>query len=74
MTNTSGFLQVLNIHITGNLQEDSSIVGLLDKSHLHIIPVLDVDGVSHGEEGDCSGANNQGTTEFHSLSLEVRDH
>ena len=27
--------------------------------------------MAHGKEGDCSGAENQGTTEFHSLSLEV---
>lgn len=56
---------------TGYLQEDTEIVDLLTRSHLHIIPVLDPNGISHAQLGDCAGANNKGTSDFHSLSLEV---
>ena len=55
----------------GYLQEDREIVSLLSKCHLHIIPELDPNGLSNARIGDCSGAMNNGTSEFHSLSLEV---
>ncbi|KAL4223757.1 hypothetical protein ACF0H5_017223 [Mactra antiquata] len=56
--------------LQGYLQEDRDIKDLLTRSHLHIIPVLDPDGISHAVLDDCSGANNTGTSDFHSLSLE----
>ncbi|XP_060595456.1 carboxypeptidase D-like isoform X2 [Ruditapes philippinarum] len=56
--------------LQGYLQEDREIVSLLSKCHLHIIPELDPNGISNARMGDCSGARNNGTSEFHSLSLE----
>lgn len=59
------------LFVLGFLQEDRNIVTLLERCHLHIIPELDPNGMSHAVMGDCSGAQNSGTSEFHSLSLEV---
>ena len=61
----------VNLFLSGNLEEDKRIVELLDQVHLHIIPQLDPDGVNRAVIGDCSGEKNQGTSEFHSLSLQV---
>ncbi|WAR01286.1 CBPD-like protein [Mya arenaria] len=55
--------------IFGYLQEDSVIMQLLTMAHFHILPVLDPDGIFMAKLGDCSGAQNTGTSEFHSLSL-----
>ncbi|XP_053375782.1 carboxypeptidase D-like [Mercenaria mercenaria] len=56
--------------LQGYLQQDRNIVSLLKKCHLHIIPELDPYGIEHAQMGDCSGAQNNGTSDFHSLSLE----
>ncbi|XP_052799616.1 LOW QUALITY PROTEIN: carboxypeptidase D-like [Mya arenaria] len=55
--------------LQGYLQEDPEIMQLLTMAHIHILPVLDPDGIFMAKLGDCSGAQNTGTSEFHSLSL-----
>ncbi|KAH3886675.1 hypothetical protein DPMN_010688, partial [Dreissena polymorpha] len=56
--------------LQGYLQEDAEIQDVLAHSHLYIIPVLDPDGIFNAKVGDCAGALNNNTSEFHSLSLE----